>query len=128
MLSLTLEGDREVIKALKKTGRIRMSDLRPQWQQIAQQIAGDAVRFVTVDTGRLAHSIRAGNASTRSVVRAGGKSYGVEYAGVQNYGWPEHDIEPEYWLNEALLGNADTANETVKSGIMRLARRNGLGR
>lgn len=103
---------------------LKVRDLHKAWDRIGGLIKADAVPLAPVLTGRLARNIRQGKTKTSATVRAGGR--GVKYAGVQNYGWPAHNITPHHFLNIALARNADNAEDEVRSEVERIARNVGL--
>lgn len=51
------------------------------------------------DSGSLASSVRPGATKTSAVIRAGGSR--VPYAGVQEWGWPGHNIPAQPYLTTA---------------------------
>lgn len=122
-VQVEIEGAEEVIKAFNALG-YKSRDLAPAWQRIGGAVKRDAVSFVPTLSGRLAATIRQSNAKTRATVSAGG--YGVLYAGVQNYGWPGHNIAPKYFLNDAIDRNQDPAARELLTEMDRLITRVGL--
>lgn len=57
-------------------------------------------------SGALAGTIKAGATQRTGYIKAGSKA--VPYAGVQQFGWPAHDIEAHPFLEDA-LGQAEPA-------------------
>lgn len=73
----------------------------------AAQLVADAARArAPRRSGRLAGTIRATATGSGGTVSAGG---GIQYAGVQEYGWPRWHIRPRYYLT----GGADAAEPRV---------------
>lgn len=124
MLTVRVTGQDRVQRAFRTMG-LRVRDLSAAWDRIGAAIRRTAVPLTPVGkSGALVASLRQGAGKSSAVVRAGGR--GVVYAGVQNYGWPGHNIAAKHFLNTALLANRDTAEHEVSSEIERLARRVGL--
>lgn len=123
MLTVRVTGEDRVQRAFRTMG-LRVRDLSAAWNRIGAAIRRTAVPLTPVKTGALVASLRQGATKTQAVVRMGGR--GVVYAGVQNYGWPQHNIAAKHFLNTALLANRDTAEHEITSEIDRLARRVGL--
>lgn len=115
--------DAKVQRAFRQLDR-SARDLSPAWRRVGEDIKQDAVALVPVLSGRLKANIRAGQAKTKATVSAGGAR--LPYAGVINYGWPAHGIEPTHFLNDALEKNEDNARDEVFTEMERLIRAAGL--
>ena len=76
---------------------------------VAEIVIGDSKRYVPVDSGALATSIRNASTKTAAKIRVGSsgkkgsKSGGdlVEYAGPIHFGWPARRIKPQPFIYEA---------------------------
>ena len=96
--SIQLKGASELARGLKKAGA-DMKDLRQVNKEAAQIVVPEAKSLAPHKSGKLAASVRAGATQKAGVVRAGSKR--VPYAGVINYGWPGHNINPTHFANQA---------------------------
>jgi len=56
-------------------------------------------------SGDLAANVRAASAGTAAKVKAGGVK--IPYAGVIHYGWPDHNIAPQPFLEDAVGESRD---------------------
>lgn len=93
-------GAQELARALRRAGA-DMSSMKPVYKQAADLTKTRVDRHVPHGkTGALARSVRATGQKRKGVVRAGGR--GVKYAGVINYGWPQHHIKPSYFMQQGL--------------------------
>lgn len=124
MITVRVYGEERTAKAFRELG-LKVRDLSAAWDRIGAAIKRDAVPLTPVLTGALVNTLRQGKTKTQAVVRAG-NNRSVVYAGVQNYGWPGHNIEAKHFLNLALERNRDTADREVMDEIERLTRRVGL--
>jgi len=116
-------GNERTARAFREL-RLKVRDLHRAWKRIGAKIKADAVPLTPFLSGALVSTLRQGNTKTQAVVRAGGRR--VEYAGVQNYGWPGHNIQAKHFLNLALEANEDYAEDEVAREIDRLVRGVGL--
>jgi len=117
-------GAEEVAGRFARLG-FQASDLRGAFKTIGDEIVKDARSEAPKRSGRLAGNIRAGLGKTRATVSAGSGS--LLYAGVQEYGWRGHGIEPQPYLRPAADENAERAARILVAEMNRLIRSAGLG-
>lgn len=94
----TVTGVSAVVRDLQAIG-VQVEDLKDAFSEIAELGARVAAANVDSDTGRLARDVRGNRAKSKAVITAGRAS--LPYAGVQNYGWPAHNIEPQGFMQKA---------------------------
>ncbi len=88
--------------ATQKAGVVRaMGDLKAAYKRAAEVVKPEVKDLTPVRSGRLRRTIRTGATQKAGVVRAGNGS--VVYAGVINYGWPGHHIEPKWFMQDGLI-------------------------
>lgn len=123
MLTVRVYGEGRVKRSFRSLA-IRVRDLSPAWARVGASIKRTAIPFTPVKSGALVATIREQATRHGTTVIAGGGS--VEYAGVQNYGWPARNIKAHHFLNRALELNQDTAGREALSTVERLGRRVGF--
>lgn len=99
MASVEVKGLKETVRSLERLGT-EVRDLKDAFKRIGQLVVTDAQARAPKLSGALAQSIRPSNTKNKSVVRAG--SAKVPYAGVQQWGWPQHGIEATNYLTDAV--------------------------
>lgn len=101
--------------------RRRLRNLRQAWAQVGADMEDAAVPFVPVESGRLVDSL---------TVTAGpdGVEVGSDliYAGVQDRGWPAHNIEGFHFMDHAEEAGRDHAADLLAPEIQTLIDRVGL--
>ena len=107
-----IEGLSKTVRALKKAGA-EAQDMKDLMHAIGMLVVNAAKP--PVRSGRLAATIRAGRGQTKAVVRAGGAA--APYAGVIEYGWPAHNIQPRHYLTEALQAERSAVVEKLDQGL-----------
>ncbi len=121
---VSVEGARELRKALKTVGDEAKAGLKETNLEVAEIVARAAVTKVPAQSGALRETIRAAGAQTRASVKAGFKK--VPYAGVIHFGWPARNIAPQTFLYDALDSRRGEVVDAYKSGMADLLRKNGL--
>jgi len=121
---VSVEGARELRKALKTVGDEAKAGLKDVNVEVAEIVARAAVTKVPARSGALRETIRAAGAQTRASVKAGFKK--VPYAGVIHFGWPARKIAPQPFLYDALDARRDEVVDTYANGMADLLRKNGL--
>ena len=121
---VSVEGARELRKALKTVGDEAKAGLKDVNVEVAEIVARAAVTRVPARSGALRETIRAAGAQTRASVKAGFKK--VPYAGVIHFGWPARKIAPQPFLYDALDARRDEVVDTYANGMADLLRKNGL--
>lgn len=97
--SINIKGLRETIRSLEKLGT-EVKDLKDVFRSIGNMVVEEAQSRAPKLSGALAGSIKASNTKNKSIVRAG--SARVPYAGVQEWGWPKHNIAGTRYLSSAV--------------------------
>ena len=121
---VSVEGARELRKALKTVGDEAKAGLKETNLEVAEIVARAAVTKVPAQSGALRETIRAAGAQTRASVKAGFKK--VPYAGVIHFGWPARNIAPQPFLYDALDSRRGEVVDAYKSGMADLLKKNGL--
>jgi hypothetical protein len=94
---MQVTGAAEVAAALRRIAG-DVADLEPPNRAAGAVLVGIAEQLAPVETGALVRSIQAQASAAGLVVEAGA---GLEYAAVQNKGWPGHNIEGTHYLDRA---------------------------
>ena len=97
---IQIDGLKETQAALRAVSNDLKTEMKPTHLKAAEVIVEGAKRYVPVNTGRLAASIRAAATQTGGKVRAG--SAAVPYAGPVHFGWPARRIKPQPFIYEAM--------------------------
>lgn len=98
LAGVRVDGLAAVVRDLQAIG-LEVEDLKDAFQTISQLGARAAAAHVRSDSGRLAGDVRGNRAKSKAVITAGRAS--LPYAGVQNYGWPAHNISPQGFMQKA---------------------------
>ncbi len=122
---VSVEGARELRKALKTVGDEAKAGLKDVNLEVAEIVARAAVTKVPSRSGALRETVRAAGAQTRASVKAGFKK--VPYAGVIHFGFPARGILPQPFLYDALDARRDEVMDAYTDGIADLIKKNGLG-
>lgn len=122
MISSTITGDRATALAFARYARLVGDMSRPLEE------AADAGRVAAVDrapvlTGRLVDSIVVRSSREEATLTAG---EGLDYAGVQNFGWPARGIAASQFMDAAEEVVDREAADDVSGELERLARVVGL--
>ena len=121
---VSVEGARELRKALKTVGDEAKAGLKDVNLEVAEIVARAAVTKVPSRSGALRETVRAAGAQTRASVKAGFKK--VPYAGVIHFGWPARGILPRPFLYDALDARRDEVMDAYTDGMADLIKKNGL--
>lgn len=119
-ISISVEGEGQVKAALAKVEKdiIDRSELN---KDLSDELSRKASAMAPRLTGELASSVRGNPSSDKAQIVAGGG--GVVYAGVQEYGWPEKNIQEQPYLRPAVYENLtyieEKYNDYLKSVIKR---------
>ena len=110
---VNVEGGRRLRSAMKRAG-IDIKELTAINRAAAATVAQAAKTNAPIGKpsrrrgrgrpktgGALAASIRPGATTKAGVIRAGGAR--VPYANVQHWGWPKHNIRPQYFVTNAAI-------------------------
>jgi phage gpG-like protein len=112
-----VEGGRQLRKSLKDV-EDGLADLKAAHAEAAGIVAEAARTGAPRRTGRLSGSIRPSGTKTAAIVRAGGSK--IPYAGVQEYGWPGHNIPPQPYIVPAAHDTESTWIARYQDAVDRL--------
>lgn len=98
-LRLNARGLSTLARTMRQAGA-DMQRLKGAYKDMAGVVKDNTGHVIPVRTGRLKRTLRASATQKAGVVRAGRAS--VPYAGVINYGWAGHHIEPQYYMQQGL--------------------------
>ena len=98
-LRLNARGLSVMARTMRQAGA-DMQRLKSAYKDMAGVVKDNTGHVVPQRSGRLKRTLRASATQKAGVVRAGRAS--VPYAGVINYGWPGHNIEPQYYMQQGL--------------------------
>jgi len=101
-VTIKIKGLREVTRSLDQY-KGAVDDLKEANANIGSKVSKDAVAISPKKTGSLARTIKSNRAKNTIQIKAGGAR--VAYAGVIEYGWPDHNIEPQSYLRRAAYQN-----------------------
>lgn len=122
---IRVTGLREAIVAMQALG-VSVEDLKEAMGGISAKAASLARSFAPQDTGTLAASIRGNRAKNKAVV-IGGKGKSLNYARVQNYGWPTRNIPASRFMQRADDAIRPSLVPTLEAEIERLITEHKLG-
>jgi len=114
---LRVEGLGKTLRQLQKAGA-SAEDMKELMHQLGSIVVLAATPRARRESGAMASSIRAGRGKTKAVVRAGGRR--VPYAGVQHYGWPAHNIDPNPFLTDAMQATRPAILHQLDAGLAKL--------
>jgi phage gpG-like protein len=112
-----VEGGRQLRKSLKDV-EDGLKDLKAAHAEAAGIVAEAAMAGAPRRSGRLAGSIRPSGTKTAAIVRAGGAR--IPYAGVQEYGWPRHNIPAQPYIVPAAHDTESTWIARYQDAVDRL--------
>lgn len=120
--ALRINVDAGRVRSAFASLRRRLADMRGAWQQVGAELHDAAVPFVPIESGRLVDSLT-----------VDAHPAGVElestliYAGVQDRGWPAHNIAGHHFMDKAEDAAPAAAVDELSSEIQRLIDAVGLG-
>jgi len=104
--AVTIEGLSKVQRDLRKLGGdldLVKGEFLTTNKKVAEVIIEGSKRFVPVQSGALAESIRQASTKKSAKVRVGDGS-NVPYAGPIHFGWPKRRIKPQSFIYDAIDG------------------------
>lgn len=119
-MPVRVEGLNKTYRELQKLG-VDVDDLKDVMASIAQKGAALAERYAPSRSGRLRGTIRGNRAKGKATVTAGRAR--VQYAGVQNYGWPRRGIRGALFMQRADKDLADIAPKMLSDGLDQIIER-----
>lgn len=110
------------VRAAFASLRRRLQNLRGAWAQLGARLDDAASPLVPVESGRLVDSLRA-------QATGQGVAYGSDlvYAGVQDRGWPGHNIEGHHFMRRAEDAAENQAVDLLAPAVQQVIDRVGLG-
>lgn len=118
-----VDGLHAVVRGLADLGA-DVEDLKDAFASLAEEGAQRAAGHAPTKSGRLASDVRGNRAKSKAVVTAGRAS--VPYAGVQNYGWPKHNIQPTGFMQKASEEMEPVAIKRLEDEVNDAIKRRGL--
>lgn len=116
-VTVTMQGAAQLRRTLKQAGA-DLQDMSDLHAEVGRVVVGEAHAWSPKRSGALDASIRAGRLRTGAIVRAG--SGRVPYAGVQEWGWPGHNIRPQPYLTTAAKATEPTWTDVYAAGVDRI--------
>lgn len=117
-MRIDVDGIHAVSESIDVLAR-EVSNLDDALGRIGEDIASRARARAPKLSGLLASTIQATNARNNEVTISAGN--GLEYAGVQEFGWAQHNIEPHNYMYGSI--NFSSALEEVDGEIDNVIRR-----
>jgi HK97 gp10 family phage protein len=115
---ITITGVKEVIDTLNKLGKDLESNEELN-KELSSTLSQKASALAPRLTGALASSVKGNPSAEKAQILAG--SAAVPYAGVQEYGWPEKNINAQPYLRPAVHNNMgyiiEKYNESIQKAI-----------
>ena len=118
--TVAVKGLREVVRSFNQyEGAVQ--DLKEANYAIGSKVAQTASAIAPQQTGALASSIRANKAKQKVQIKAGGAK--VPYAGVQEYGWAQRNIQAQPFLRRAAWTERNYVKEQYTQNIQAIGRK-----
>jgi hypothetical protein len=119
-IRVVVTGNDEVARAM---GRLEdsSSDLGDPLGAVGERVVAEAQSYARKRTGALASSVHLERRPLSASIASG-----LPYSGVQNYGWPRHNISGNYFLNRAADTKGDMAADLIAAEITANVRKAGL--
>jgi len=115
---ITITGVKEVKDTLNKLGKDLESNIELN-KELSSTLSQKASAMAPRLTGALASSVKGNPSAEKAQILAG--SAAVPYAGVQEYGWPEKNINAQPYLRPAVHNNMgyiiEKYNESIQKAI-----------
>jgi hypothetical protein len=103
-IRVEITGVQEVEDSLRKIFK-NVEELTPLHKELGTEIAAKASAIAPKLTGALSASI--GSTATNDKVQIYAGNQSVVYAGVQEYGWPEKNIQAQPYLRPSVYNNTN---------------------
>ncbi|MFN7583771.1 MAG: hypothetical protein ACK5P0_00270 [bacterium] len=115
---ITITGVKEVKDTLNKLGKDLESNIELN-KELSSTLSQKASAMAPRLTGALASSVQGNPSAEKAQILAGSNT--VVYAGVQEYGWPEKNIQAQPYLRPAVYNNLgyiiEKYNESIQERI-----------
>jgi hypothetical protein len=116
--NITISGVEQVKDTLDKLGKDLESNTELN-KELSSSLSQKASAMAPRLTGALASSVKGNPSAEKAQILAG--SAAVPYAGVQEYGWPEKNINAQPYLRPAVHNNMgyiiEKYNESIQKAI-----------
>jgi hypothetical protein len=116
--NITISGVEQVKDTLDKLGKDLESNTELN-KELSSTLSQKASAMAPRLTGALASSVKGNPSAEKAQILAG--SAAVPYAGVQEYGWPEKNINAQPYLRPAVHNNMgyiiEKYNESIQKAI-----------
>lgn len=122
-VAIETHGLRKVNRAIKNLG-VESKDLSAAMQRVGSILVPEVRELAPTLTGALDRSVKASRSQNRIVVQAGSKK--VPYVGVQNFGWPGHNIEGKHFMENAVKDKHDAVIAAIEDELNKLIDEAGL--
>jgi phage gpG-like protein len=114
--AITIQGIKEVTDSLNKLSKDLQSNIELN-KELSTTLSQKASALAPRLTGALASSVQGNPSAEKAQILAGGA--GVPYAGVQEYGWPEKNINAQPYLRPAVDNNMGYIIEKYNDSIQK---------
>ena len=115
---IIIKGVQDVKNTLDKLGKDLESNTELN-KELSSTLSQKASALAPRLTGALASSVKGNPSAEKAQILAG--SAAVPYAGVQEYGWPEKNIQAQPYLRPAVYNNMgyiiEKYNESIQKAI-----------
>lgn len=115
---ITIKGVQDVKNTLDKLGKDLESNIELN-KELSSTLSQKASAMAPRLTGALASSVQGNPSAEKAQILAGSNT--VVYAGVQEYGWPEKNIQAQPYLRPAVYNNLgyiiEKYNESIQERI-----------
>jgi phage gpG-like protein len=117
-ISVEITGVKEVTDTINKLAKDLESNTELN-KELSSSLSQKASAMAPRLTGALASSVKGNPSAEKAQILAG--SAAVPYAGVQEYGWPEKNIQAQPYLRPAVYNNMgyiiEKYNESIQKAI-----------
>jgi hypothetical protein len=120
VISISVEGEAQVKAALAKVEK-DLTDRSELNKDLSDELSRKASAMAPRLTGALASSVKGNPSNEKAQILAGSES--VPYAGVQEYGWPEKNIQAQPYLRPAVFDNIGYIVEKYENYIQSIVKR-----
>ena len=117
---ISIQGVKEVTDSLNKLARDLESNIELN-KELSTTLSQKASAMAPKLTGALASSVIGNPSAEKAQILAG--SAAVPYAGVQEYGWPERNIEAQPYLRRAAWDNIGYVIDQFEANLESLKRK-----
>jgi len=121
--AITITGVKEVTDTLNKLGKDLESNIELN-KELSATLSQKASALAPRLTGALASSVQGNPSAEKAQILAG--SAAVPYAGVQEYGWPEKNINAQPYLRPAVHNNMGYIIEKYNDSIQKAIKKYNL--